>query len=164
MISEIYYCVINNAIFYFIKQKRFSIQRTMSEILNIKIPSLLENIRVVESVIDQLREKYKLADDIYGNVTVAVTEAINNAIVHGNKNDKNKNISFRISIDKNNLSFSVEDEGIGFDYHDLPNPTAPENIEKLGGRGIFLIKHLADEVNFLANGSKIQLKFYLNNI
>lgn len=131
------------------------------EELTLKIPSLPDNIRIVESFIDQIREKYNLSDDIYGNVIVAVTESVNNAIIHGNQNNKEKNVHLGINIDNNNLSFSIEDEGSGFNYHNLPDPTAPENIDQPGGRGIFLIKHLADEVNFISKGNKITLKFYL---
>jgi serine/threonine-protein kinase RsbW len=56
----------------------------------------------------------------------------------------------------------VEDEGDGFDYHNLPDPTAPENIEKPGGRGIFLMKHLSDEVEFKEGGRIVELSFYMS--
>ena len=46
------------------------------------------------------------------------------------------------------LRFTIQDEGTGFDYENVPDPTAPENIEKVGGRGIFLMKELSDEVSF----------------
>ncbi len=131
------------------------------EELELKIPSLPDNIRIVESFIDQIRERYNLSDDVYGNVIVAVTESVNNAIIHGNQNDKNKDVRLSIAIDDRNLSFTIEDEGAGFNYHNLPDPTAPENLDKPGGRGIFLIKHLADEVEFKANGNTLSLKFYL---
>jgi serine/threonine-protein kinase RsbW len=128
----------------------------------LKIPSLPDNIRVVESFIDQAKEKYNLSDDIYGNIMVAVTESVNNAIIHGNQNNKNKNISLELEITNSTIAFIVKDEGNGFDYQNLPDPTAPENIDKPGGRGIFLIKHLADEVDFLQEGREIHMTFYLN--
>ncbi len=130
------------------------------EKLNLKIPSRPDNIRIVEGFIEQIREKHDLSDDIYGNVIVAVTESVNNAIIHGNHSDNTKNVLLTISIDDTNLCFTIEDEGEGFNYHNLPDPTAPENIDKPGGRGIFLIKHLADEVHFVSKGNIINLKFY----
>jgi serine/threonine-protein kinase RsbW len=130
--------------------------------IKIEIPSLSENIRIVESFIDNVKEEFQLNDDIYGNIMIAVTESVNNAIVHGNKMDKTKNVSLSLSLDDASVRFIVEDKGEGFDFQNLPDPTAPENIDKPGGRGIFLMKHLADEVSFKNNGSIVELSFYLN--
>ena len=131
------------------------------ESINIQIPSLSENIRIVESFIDNARDQFQLTDDIYGNIMIAVTESVNNAIVHGNKSDKSKCVSLSLELDKNQVKFIVEDEGQGFSYDSLPDPTAPENIEKPSGRGIFLMKHLCDEVNFLNDGKTVELSFYI---
>lgn len=130
--------------------------------IRIEIPSLSENIRMIESFIDNAKEKYQLNDDIYGNIMIAVTEAVNNAIKHGNRSDSGKNVSLALSLDDGRIKFRVEDEGTGFDYHNLPDPTAPENLEKPGGRGIFLMKHLADEVDFSDKGKVVELSFYIN--
>ncbi len=129
----------------------------------IEIPSLSENIRMIESFIDNAKEKFHLNDDIYGNIMIAVTEAVNNAIRHGNKGDSTQNVTLALSLEDGLIKFKVEDEGSGFDYHNLPDPTAPENIEKPGGRGIFLMKHLSDEVDFKENGKVVELIFYINN-
>ena len=131
------------------------------EAINIEIPSLSENIRIVESFIDNAREKYDFNDDIYGNIMIAVTESVNNAIVHGNKSNKNKNVKLSLQLDENQVHFTVEDEGPGFKYEDLPDPTAPENLEKPSGRGIFLMKNLCDEVKFHDDGKKVELSFYI---
>jgi serine/threonine-protein kinase RsbW len=130
--------------------------------INIEIPSLSENIRMIESFIDNAREKYHLDDDIYGNIMIAVTEAVNNAIKHGNQNNSGKNVSLSLALEEGIIKFRVEDEGNGFDYEHLPDPTAPENLEKPGGRGIFLMKHLADEVAFNEKGKVVELSFYMN--
>lgn len=130
--------------------------------IKIQIPSLNENIRIVESFIDNAQEKYAFDDDIYGNIMIAVTESVNNAIKHGNKNDKDKNVTLSLSLDKNEINFVIEDEGIGFDYNNLPDPTAPENLERPEGRGIFLMKNLCDEVEFEDEGRKVKLSFYVN--
>ena len=131
--------------------------------IRIEIPSLSENIRMIESFIDNCKEKFQLNEDIYGNIMIAVTEAVNNAIRHGNKNDSTKNVSLALTLEENLIKFKIEDEGRGFDYNSLPDPTSPENIEKPGGRGIFLMKHLSDEVEFKEGGRVVELCFYINS-
>ena len=128
---------------------------------NIQIPSIVENIRIIESFIDNARAKLKLDDDIYGNIMIAVTESVNNAIIHGNKNDRDKNVQISLIFRDSILKFIIEDEGEGFDYQNLPDPTSPENLDKTNGRGIFLMKHLSDEVTFLNDGRVVELSFYM---
>ncbi|MHC2991326.1 serine/threonine protein kinase [Pontibacter sp. HJ8] len=132
--------------------------------VKIQIPSLIENIRVIESFIDNSKEEFEFEDDVYGNIMVAVTESVNNAIRHGNKFDKEKIVYLTLQVENNQLLFEVEDEGPGFDYDSLPDPTAPENLESPGGRGIFLMRNLCDEVNFLDNGKKVQLVFNIASL
>lgn len=130
--------------------------------ISIAIPSIKENIQIVESFIDNTKEKYALTDDVYGNIMIAVVESVNNAILHGNRQDKNKLVKLSAELLENQISFIVKDKGAGFDFNDLPDPTSPENVEKIGGRGVFLMKHLADEVNFHDNGKTVELIFYLD--
>ncbi len=127
----------------------------------IQIPSLPENIRIVESFIDNIKDKYHLNDDIYGNIMIAVTELVNNAIIHGNQSDRKKNVRLNLLLEKSLIKFTVEDEGSGFNYNDLPDPTHPKNLIKAGGRGIFLMKSLCDEVSFKSDGRIAELSFYL---
>ncbi len=133
----------------------------MNNQLSLKIPSLLENIRIIESFIDKAKEEFAINDDIYGNILIAVTEAVNNAIIHGNENDKSKSVHLALRISANNVLFTVEDEGEGFDQDDLADPTDPSALTSEGGRGIYLIKHLADEVKFDKNGKRIRMTFYM---
>lgn len=130
--------------------------------IKISIPSLIENIKIIESFIDNAKESFEINDDIYGNIMISVTECISNAIIHGNKSNKEKLVHLELGMENNILRFTIEDEGTGFDQSILKDPTAPENIEKPGGRGIFLIKHLSDEVKFEENGKKTILSFYMN--
>jgi serine/threonine-protein kinase RsbW len=127
----------------------------------ISIPSLPENIRIVESFIENARDKIQFSDDVYGNIMIAVTESVSNAITHGNKNDQSKVVDLSLEADTGYISCTVHDEGRGFNSETLPDPTAPDNLYKTGGRGIFLIKNLADEVDFLGNGNTILMKFYV---
>lgn len=131
--------------------------------ISIQIPSIMENIRMIESFIDNAKERFHLDDDIYGNIMIAVTEAVNNAIKHGNSGDKLKNVFLSLSLDDSIIKFVVKDEGTGFNYDELPDPTSPENLEKPGGRGIFLMKHLSDEVRFQDGGKVVEMSFYINS-
>ena len=130
--------------------------------IRINIPSLTENIRIVESLIDNAKDRFSLDDDIYGNIMIAVTESVNNAIKHGNSNNRSKNVSLVLQLQDKLIKFTIKDEGEGFDFKNLPDPTSPENLDKPGGRGIFLMRHLSDEVTFLDNGKVVELSFYLN--
>ena len=67
-----------------------------------------------------------------------------------------------LSFDESTIKFRIEDLGDGFNYANLPDPTSPENLEKPGGRGIFLMRHLADEVDFKEGGRVVELSFYMN--
>ena len=117
---------------------------------------------MIESFIDNAKEKFELEDDIYGNIMIAVTEAVNNAIKHGNAGNKAKNVYLSLSLQDSMIKFVVQDEGSGFDFENLPDPTSPENIEKPGGRGIFLMKNLSDEVTFREGGKIVEMSFYIN--
>jgi len=130
--------------------------------IKISIPSLIENIKIIESFIDNAKENFEIHDDIYGNIMISVTECVSNAIIHGNQNNIEKLVHLELSVENNVLRFIIKDEGEGFDQTELKDPTAPENIEKTGGRGIFLIKHLSDDVKFEENGKKTVLSFYMN--
>ena len=127
----------------------------------VKIPSIKENVSVVESFIENVGEKIRIEETIYGNVLVSVTEAVNNAIVHGNKEDKNKKVRLGLKQNKRSVRFIVEDEGVGFDHNTLPDPTNPKNLEKVKGRGIFLIKSLSDKTTFKQGGRVVEMLFKL---
>lgn len=130
-----------------------------SHLRTIQFPSVIENITLVENMIDEVFAEYQLKEDYYGELLIAMTEAVNNAIVHGNKLDPSKQVKVTFSIDGENVVFQVEDEGPGFDYSNLPDPTAPENIEKPHGRGVFLMRNLADECLFEDDGRICLLRF-----
>jgi len=117
---------------------------------------------MIESFIDNAKDQFKLNDDIYGNIMIAVTESVHNAIRHGNQGDASKNVHLTLSLQEDTIRFTVQDEGPGFNHEILPDPTAPENLDQPGGRGIFLMKHLSDEVKFLNDGRIVELIFYID--
>ena len=134
----------------------------MSEQRNmLKLPSNPRNIARVETFVENLVDRFQIDPDIYGNILISLTEAVNNAIIHGNSNDESKLVTVRIAKKTNVLAFRITDEGDGFDYDNLPDPTSPENLLKIGGRGVFLMKQLSDEVNFIDNGKTVEISFQI---
>jgi len=128
----------------------------------IQLASRPESINQVEKLVDEIREEYKISEDCYGKILISMTEAVTNAISHGNKSDPSKMVDITYHFDHDKINFIVSDQGQGFDYYNLPDPTAPENLEKPCGRGIYLMKHLSDQLIFNNNGSSIELTFYTN--
>lgn len=126
---------------------------------DIEITSDTSNLRVVEKIIDDMSLELDLSDEVYGNILVATMEAANNAIIHGNKSDPNKQVKVEIEKSDTNLIIKIVDEGTGFDYDSVPDPTAPENLEKINGRGIFLMQRLSDDLIFSNEGRTVELKF-----
>jgi serine/threonine-protein kinase RsbW len=129
----------------------------------ISIASIPENLAVVEQYIEDVCVENSIAPDIFGNILVTTTEAVNNAILHGNQKDETKQVEVSYSLDEElkRISFKVSDQGNGFDYNNLPDPTSPDNILMIGGRGVFLMKQLADFVIFSDNGKTVELEFKL---
>ena len=123
--------------------------------------SHVRNLSLAEGLIEALAEEDLINEAVFGNVMVAITEAVLNAMNHGNGNDPSKMVTIKLFIEKETLSIEVSDEGPGFDYENLPDPTAPENLEKTSGRGIFIIQNLSDETTFEENGSRIIMNFSL---
>lgn len=128
----------------------------------LNITSSSDNIRLVERLVEDVCDVFNLNEDNYGNILIAVTEAVNNAIYHGNEGNPEKYIKIGFESGGNNIKFSIADEGNGFDYNNLPDPTDPFYIDKPNGRGVFLMKNLADQVEFNNNGQQVLLTFNLN--
>jgi serine/threonine-protein kinase RsbW len=125
----------------------------------LKINSTPQSLRLVERLIEDVCQIYNLNEDCYGNMLIAVTEAVNNAIYHGNKGNPEKLVKIGFEVENNQLVFSISDEGQGFAYQSLPDPTDPINIDKLNGRGVFLMTTLSDSIHFEKNGAKINIGF-----
>jgi serine/threonine-protein kinase RsbW len=113
-----------------------------------RLSSNMESVGVVEAAADQLATDAGLDEDERFRVTMAVHEAAINAVLHGN--DYNPALEINVSMENtgSKLIFVIADQGSGFDPDHLPDPSAPENILRGTGRGIFLIRELMDEVSF----------------
>ncbi len=121
----------------------------------ISFSSQLSNLSFAESTLLAISEKVEISSDVYGNILLSLSEAINNAIVHGNQLSESKQVYVAYKIEGKLLHFYVKDEGAGFDHELVADPTEIENLEKLTGRGVFIILTLADTVEFSYDGGQI---------
>ena len=132
----------------------------MNHPLMLKLSSDPKNVECVEPFVEKLVEKYHINPDMYGNILISLTEAVNNAIRHGNCNDQNKMVKVSMQqVTEHKIAFHVSDEGSGFDFDSVPDPTSPENLLKMGGRGVFLMRQLCDDIRFHDNGSTVEIQF-----
>lgn len=129
------------------------------ELYTLQLPSKPESLTLVENLIEEIADKYNISEDTFANMMTCLSEAVNNAIVHGNKLDPNKIVIVNADVEEKRAIWTITDEGEGFDYNHLADPTAPENLENLTGRGVFIIKHLADQCIFNAKGNEVELHF-----
>jgi serine/threonine-protein kinase RsbW len=125
----------------------------------VEIESKVENIRIVENAVDEATAVIGISKDNYGKILVSTLEAVNNAILHGNKLDIQKIVCVEIAFTNNELIITVTDEGRGFIPESVPDPTIPENIESVNGRGVFLMKRLADEILYNEKGNSVKMIF-----
>jgi len=125
----------------------------------LKIESEINNLRIVENAIDSITNDSGISKESYGKILISTLEAVNNAIIHGNKYDKKKFVNIEILLKKNILKITVEDEGAGFKPGDVPDPTKPQNLELLSGRGVFLMTKLADKIEFNKKGNCVKMTF-----
>lgn len=130
-----------------------------SELYTLQLPSRPESITLLENLIEQIADKHQVSEDTFANMMTCLNEVAINAIVHGNKLDENKKVIVNAEVDGKRVIWTITDEGPGFDYDHLPDPTAEENLENLTGRGVFIVKQLADQCIFNSKGNEVELHF-----
>jgi serine/threonine-protein kinase RsbW len=130
-----------------------------SELYTLQLPSKMDSITLLEQLIEEIADKHHIEEDTFANMMTCLNEAAINAIVHGNKLDESKKVIVNAEVDSKRIVWTITDEGPGFDYNNLADPTAPENLENLTGRGVFIIKHLADQCIFNTSGNELELHF-----
>jgi serine/threonine-protein kinase RsbW len=108
----------------------------------------MESVGEVEATAERLATEAGLDEDQTFHITMAVREATVNAVLHGNEYDPARQIEVAFENTGADFIFTIIDEGRGFDPDHLPDPSAPENLLRGTGRGIFLIRSLMDEVHF----------------
>lgn len=123
------------------------------------IESDMSGLKYAEEFIESVSSDIGVGKETYGKVIVAVMEAVNNAILHGNKNDPQKKVKIAFTSGERELTVEVTDEGSGFVPESVPDPTKPENIESLSGRGVFLMSRLSDGIEFNDKGNSVKMLF-----
>jgi serine/threonine-protein kinase RsbW len=131
----------------------------IGKLYTLQLQAKEESIALLENLIENIADRYSISEDTFANMMTCLNEALINAMKHGNKMDPEKRIIVNAEVEPKRIVWTITDEGDGFDYTHLPDPTAPENLENLTGRGIFIIKHLADQCIFTARGNEIELHF-----
>lgn len=127
----------------------------------LKLISKTGSVSAVEPFVEKLVNRYNLDPSKQCNILISLTEAVTNAIVHGNCEQEAKTVQVRSRKERNCIALRVSDEGMGFDYDGVPDPTQPENLCKCGGRGVFLMRQLSDHISFYDNGSTVEMRFEL---
>jgi serine/threonine-protein kinase RsbW len=129
---------------------------------DLQLPSIPENVSKVESFLEDVTRHLPLNEVEFHKLLVAATEAVNNAIIHGNKSKPERKVTILVSIKKNYIIVSIRDEGGGFDPGQIPNPLEEENLLKESGRGLFLMQTLMDEVEIHTNetGCEVRMSLY----
>ena len=130
---------------------------------NLTIKSSSNQLKKVESFLFNLKTQLNVTEDMYMNILIAVTEAVNNAIIHGNKSILRKRVNIQVKFLDPFCTFIIEDEGNGFNYKAVNDPTSPENLHRAGGRGIFFMKQLCSMLQFEKQGSAVKMFFKLDN-
>src|SRR5699024_7839774 len=132
------------------------------QIKKLILQSSFEEKEKLQSFVGSLLQHIACCEEMHGYMMLSLSEAVNNAIVHGNDLQEEKKVTIIAVLENDILSISVADEGTGFDPKVIPDPLKEENLMNEGGRGIYLIRHYTDEVHFEDNGSKVIMDFELH--
>ncbi len=125
----------------------------------LKLPSSPNSINEIEAYLKRIFSEYAIEDNKYPDVLITITEAVNNAIIHGNENDISKFVDVNCKKSSDGITFHISDQGKGFNPKKVPNPTSPDRLECCGGRGVYIIKELSDNVQYLNNGRTVEIYF-----
>jgi len=133
----------------------------MKQFKELKISSLQSNISLVECFIEEICADNYIFHSYFGNIMLAIEEAVKNAIIHGNKQDRNKQVILTYQRKREGLCFTIQDEGEGFNPLEIPNPIDSDEVK---GNGVFLIRSLADKVTYNETGNQVELIFTISSI
>ncbi len=127
----------------------------------LQLSSHPQNIQLVEPYVLKVKRRFGINEEVYFNILLVLTEAVNNCILHGNQSDPRKHVHIGMNARRNALCFIVRDEGEGFNPNQLPDPTKPERISCANGRGVFLMRELSDGVQYSNDGRQVEISFAL---
>jgi serine/threonine-protein kinase RsbW len=122
------------------------------------LPSDVNAISPFADKLTVLLRKCGCVPEGVSDIEIALREALANAIIHGNHENPQKHVYVRCRCKPDGVSIWVEDEGQGFDIEKVADPTAPENLASIHGRGIHLMKTLMDEVRFEERGVVVYMR------
>ena len=108
-------------------------------------------------IVNELSDLFDLNLDTTFALTTILTEAIDNAFVHGNNNQVNLDVVVSVSVNLNHIVIEVEDQGNGFNINDIPSPIVYSNLRKESGRGLFFIKSLSSSLDVLGKGNILRI-------
>lgn len=128
--------------------------------LKLSIGSVPANISKVERFVEEIFDTFRVPEKLKGMIQLTIIEATNNAIVSGNRNDPQKLVKYTAAQCRQKITVTVEDEGQGFDYSNVPDPVSSPGAMGGAGRGIYLMSKLSDELKFTKNGSKVTMTYY----
>jgi serine/threonine-protein kinase RsbW len=131
--------------------------KEQDQIYKLSIPSSRKNINLVEEFFRTMNDKFQLPEEKLHALLVSVTEAVNNGVIHGNKNDESKYVMLSCSMKGKTLTVKVKDEGDGFIPDAVANPLKEENLLNTGGRGVFLMKAFMQSVKYNRKGNEVTL-------
>jgi serine/threonine-protein kinase RsbW len=100
-----------------------------------------------ERLTEKVGRKCDLDTGLMQDICIAVTEAVNNAVEHGNKLEPDKFVTLRFDCSESDIRITIGDEGNGFDVGLVADPLSPENLTKPNGRGLLIVESLMDEVS-----------------
>ena len=131
--------------------------KNRSEQIDFEVPSIISIMHDILEYLMKRVEKLGVVSPERSNLFVALDEAFVNAVKHGNKFDTNKLVRISVRISPKKASFTIEDEGEGFDVKSIPDPTDPENLFKTSGRGVMFIYNIMDEVSYNKRGNRLTM-------
>mgnify|MGYP000441838883 CR=1 FL=1 len=131
----------------------------MSHTLMLKLKSSPCQIAYLQSYVETLKSKCRLPQEVHDNILISLTEAVNNAIIHGNKADDSKFVKIDCEDQSSKVIISISDEGSGFNPNKVSDPTLKENLECCGGRGVYIMKELSDTIEYIDEGRTVLMHF-----
>ena len=127
--------------------------------IELRIQTRPENINQLENYVQEVVTQVGMGSNKFADILISLTEAVNNAMIHGNKHCEEKNVLIRCKGQKTGIAFLVKDEGDGFNPSEVPNPTDENLLDCCGGRGVYIMTQLADRVKYMDNGTTVEMYF-----
>ncbi len=133
----------------------------INNVLSLTLSSDLEELNKLEAFVRNITDAVSCDADKAHQIMLVLTEAVTNAILHGNEQKPEKSVEVTAVLSPERVVLSVRDQGTGFDPESIPNPLKDENLLKSSGRGVWLMREFADEVRFRDHGREVELEFHV---